>query len=222
MMQFDRNKHLGIISLTTWKARIDIVEWTLASLCIHCPEFHKVLVLSEDEFPGGVDSLPEHIRVMESAGMVEILWVKKNYKAFKKVLFTMQKYPDAIVISADDDCYYTQNYAKRLYDTATMYNNSIVRFSNCGNYFTQGPCTLYRPHLYHRALLPILKTIDGREDLLHDDDAYTECLRKNHIAIVNTGARYYPFRFHHDIAPIHKEYKTHSAFKNLYMGKGKY
>ena len=36
-------------------------------------------------------SVPELLSILSSR--FEILWVYKNYKAFKKVLFTMEKYP---------------------------------------------------------------------------------------------------------------------------------
>lgn len=111
------NGEKGVISLTSWKARIDTVHKTIENLLTMCPGFHVCLTLSLEEFPNGVFSLPRSLTDMEKANKFEIIWVKKNYKAFKKVLFAIMKYPQVPVISADDDCIYTENYAEKLYQS---------------------------------------------------------------------------------------------------------
>ena len=93
------NNEKAIISLTSWKARINIV--------------HRVI--AEEEFPNKENNLPRSLLRFVDSNLIEILWIEKNYKAFKKVLFTMEKYPNVPVISADDDCLYTFNYAEQLY-----------------------------------------------------------------------------------------------------------
>ena len=109
------NGEKAIISLTSWRARINTVSKTLFSLLKQCPGFHIVLVLSEEEFPKMMDELPEILKVFAENELIEILWVYKNYKSFKKVLFTMDKYRNVPVISADDGCVYVRNYAEELY-----------------------------------------------------------------------------------------------------------
>lgn len=114
MKQYNGEK--AIISLTSWKARINTVSKTIYSLIQKCPGFHIVLVLSEEEFPQKEAELPDDLMLLADSELIEILWVYKNYKSFKKVLFTMNKYHDVPVISADDDCIYTKNYAQVLFD----------------------------------------------------------------------------------------------------------
>ena len=120
------NSERAIISLTSWKARINTVSKTLYSLLTQCPGFHIVLVLSEEEFPKMMDELPENLKLFVDNELIEVLWVYKNYKSFKKVLFTMDKYRTVPVISADDDCIYTCNYAQELYDAWTKDKYSIL------------------------------------------------------------------------------------------------
>jgi hypothetical protein len=55
------NGEKAIISLTSWKARINTVSKTLCSLIKQCPGFHIVLVLSEEEFPQKEKELPENL-----------------------------------------------------------------------------------------------------------------------------------------------------------------
>ena len=122
------NGEKAIISLTSWKARINTVGKTLYSLLKMCPGFHIVLVLSEEEFPKKEEELPEELMLFVDNDLIEILWVYKNYKAFKKVLFTMDKYRDVPVISADDDCIYIINYAQELYDIWLNNKDSFITY----------------------------------------------------------------------------------------------
>ena len=133
----------AIISLTSWKARINTVGLTLFSLYKQCPGFHIVLVLSEDEFPQKEAELPDTIMAFVEQDLIEILWVKRNYKAYKKVIFTIEKYKGIPVISADDDCLYTCNYAEKLYKRWVQTRASVIRYTPRSKQITQGPCTLY-------------------------------------------------------------------------------
>ena len=124
------NGEKAIISLTSWKARINTVSKTLYSLIQQCPGFHIVLVLSEEEFPKMCEELPENLMLFVENEMIELLWIYRNYKSFKKVLFTMDKYRDVPVISADDDCIYTCNYAQELYDKWLENKSFCISMSN--------------------------------------------------------------------------------------------
>lgn len=120
------NGERAIISLTSWKARINTVSKTLYSLLKQCPGFHIVLVLSEEEFPLREKELPENLMVFVKNELIELLWVYKNYKSFKKVLFTMDKYRGVPVISADDGCIYIMNYAQILFDLWLKNKDKII------------------------------------------------------------------------------------------------
>ena len=101
----------AIISLTSWKARINTVGLTIFNLLKTCPGFHIVLVLAEEEFPSKEAELPKQLAAMANAGLFEILWIQKNVKSFKKWIFTAQRFSNIPIISADDDCLYNRNYA---------------------------------------------------------------------------------------------------------------
>ena len=146
------NGEKAIISLTSWRARINTVSKTLFSLIKQCPGFHIVLVLSEEEFPQMEKELPENLMLFVKNELIELLWVHKNYKAFKKVLFTISKYKNIPVISADDDCLYKCNYAQELYDKWKENEASIVGTSNAKKYkntfWPNGCCTLFPPFYF--------------------------------------------------------------------------
>lgn len=212
------NGEKAIISLTSWKARINTVSKTLFSLLKMCPGFHIVLVLSEEEFPKREDELPENLRVFVDNKLIELLWVYKNYKALKKVLFTMDKYRNIPVISADDDCIYTCNYAEQLYNKLEELNkeNCIIRFTRRRTFNTQGPCTLF--NIKSEDVLFLLSFLNKTYvNMLLDDDYYSKYLRKLKYKIFNVGAMKLPFIFHDDFKPITKNQRTNPIYKFCFI-----
>ena len=194
----------AIISLTSWKARIGTVAKTLFSLHKMCPGFHIVLVLSEDEFPKKEAELPENLMLFVDNDLVEILWVKQNYKSMKKVIFTMKRYPNIPIISADDDCLYTCNYAENLYNAWVKHKDTIFRYAARKGHerSPQGPCTIYPPeeicHLYERVMPDLDYGVT-----VGDDDAIKRAIAKNKMKIGCLGLDN-PFVFHTTVGAMHK------------------
>lgn len=177
------NGEKAIISLTSWTARINTVAKTLYSLVKMCPGFHIVLVLSEEEFPKMMDELPDNLKLFVDNELIEVLWVYKNYRSFKKWIFTSQKYPDIPVISADDDCIYTCNYAQMLYDV--WVNNKNCCVSNCSHKIASynmpnGYATLYVPMLGQFIQTKLNETVLSTNN---DDSLTAFILNKLHINI---------------------------------------
>ena len=142
------NSECAIISLTSWRARIATCSKTIYSLLKQCPGFHIVLVLSEEEFPKMMDELSENLKLFVDNELIEVLWVYKNYKSFKKWIFTADKYNDVPIISADDGCIYIRNYAEELYQEWIKHPNDIiseVKFEYYGISFGGGGCGMLFP-----------------------------------------------------------------------------
>lgn len=210
------NGENAIISLTSWKARINTVGKTLYSLLKMCTGFHIVLVLSEEEFPKKEEELPEELMLFVDNDLIEILWVYKNYKAFKKVLFTMDKYRNVPVISADDDCIYLRNYAQDFYDEwlkhkdcfISCWGNKYRNFNNGYTTNTAGAATLYPPFIFKETGIKNLS--DDLLKLTNQDDIYYLCLkmkmRLNNVII--NGSHRTTYKFHDEKNPIHNEYKV--------------
>lgn len=207
------NGEKAIISLTSWKARINTVSKTLFSLLKQCPDFHIVLVLSEEEFPKMCEELPENLMLFVENEMIELLWVYRNYKSFKKVLFTMDKYRDVPVISADDDCIYTCNYAQELYDRSLQINEKIISYSKnaCGQFYTQGPCTLYKTYLLKDYLTACFNGIKTQKDFSQDDAYYHIYLLKQQILVgwIYPERFKIPYKFHTTVGAINPHQYTH-------------
>lgn len=168
------NSERAIISLTSWKARINTVSKTIYSLLKHCPGFHIILVLSEEEFPKMMEELPDNLKLFVDNKLIEVLWVYKNYKSFKKVLFTMDKYRDVPVISADDDMEYMHNFAKELYDIWINNKNKIIGnrvHTKFGIHIHSGGCgVIYPPNCFKNYGLDFLKKFNmssSNDDMLY-------------------------------------------------------
>ena len=181
------NGEKAIISLTSWRARINTVDKTIYSLIKQCPGFHIVLVLSEEEFPKKEEELPERLMLFVENELIELLWVYKNYKSFKKVLFTMDKYREVPVISADDDCIYTCNYANDLFEEWKENVSSVIRYQGTkimsSNHAVSGPWTIYPPFKKFGmfALPKLLKMNQGKVNRSLDDDFYNAIIKKYKI-----------------------------------------
>ena len=206
----------AVISLTSWKARINTVSKTLYSLLTQCKGFHIVLVLSEEEFPKMMDELPENLKLFVDNELIEILWVYKNYRSFKKVLFTMDKYRDVPVISADDDCIYTCNYAQELYDK--WKNNKeckvCIYSTNKTKFITEGPCTLYK---MDNDIISLCFNLFKNFSNLEDDTLYKTALKKLNIITYRLNKLYLPFKFHTLKAAIHPQYYKDPFYKKYIL-----
>lgn len=207
----------AIISLTSWRARINTCSKTIYSLLKQCPGFHIVLVLSEEEFPKMMDELPENLKVFAENKLIEILWVYKNYKSFKKVLFTMDKYRDVPIISADDDCIYTCNYAQELYNA--WVKNKIKCFSYIGNtkykntIVISSQFSIFPPYCF---LEYGLKFLNQKIINVQEDDGYYAVLRnKFNIGVIILKRKLKDLIiFHDEILPLKNIY-TKRKFNTL-------
>ena len=116
----------AIISLTSWKARINTVGKTIYSLIKQCPGFHIVLVLSEEEFPKKENELPEDLMLFVKNNLIELLWFYDNIGPHKKYYPTMLKYRDVPIITVDDDYIYPYGFADELFNVHLNNPNSII------------------------------------------------------------------------------------------------
>lgn len=102
-----------IISLTTYSRRIYQVYMVVESLLEQTLKPNRIILwLDENEFTH--DSLPLNLLMLEKRG-VQIEFCE-NVRSYKKLIPTLRKYPEAIVITADDDILYAEDFVERLYN----------------------------------------------------------------------------------------------------------
>ena len=211
------NNEIGVISLTSWTARINTVAKTLFSLVQQCPNFHIVLVLAEEEFPKMTAELPENLMLFVENELIELMFVRKNYRSFKKVLFTMDKYRDVPVISADDDCIYTCNYAQELYNAWLKNSNAIISSGVETKYnftWSCGASSLYPPNKLN---IVALNNKDLVFNFASNDDAYIAAVSKKlNIKYISLHKNW--FFFHDDVNAMSKShiYNVKRDLTNFY------
>ena len=103
-----------IVSLTSYPARINTVNQTILTLLNQTVRAEKVILwLAEEQFPNKEKDLPPKLLDLTSKGLT-IDWCK-DIKSYKKLIPTMKKYPNALIVTADDDILYKNNWLEQLY-----------------------------------------------------------------------------------------------------------
>lgn len=104
-----------IVSLTSFPARIQYVHRTINTLLRQTVKPDRVILwLAEEEFPDKEESLPENLLKLKNLGF-EIRWCK-NLLSYKKIVPALQEFPNEIIVTADDDIYYPEDWLESLYN----------------------------------------------------------------------------------------------------------
>jgi hypothetical protein len=193
------NNEIGIISLTSWSARITTVGMTIFSLLKQCPHFHISLCLAVEEFPNQLRDMPPDIMKLVQNHLIEILWVYNNIKSFKKVIPAMSIYKSVPIISADDDCIYVYNYAQQLYDMYKITNDRPINYRKSSIPFcTCGPATLYPPSLFNY----ILDEFASYSTTSYQDDGFfADIFKKKNVQPLAISNKF-PCYFHDETKPL--------------------
>ncbi len=103
-----------IISLTSFPPRINTVHLTIDSLMRQTMRADKIILwLSDTEFPKRESELPQTLLDLTHRGL-EIRWCE-NTRSYKKLIPTLTQFPDAPIITADDDVIYPDDMVELLY-----------------------------------------------------------------------------------------------------------
>ena len=99
------------ITLTSWKARINFIHKNLENLLTNKIKPKKIILnLALEEFPNKNSELPKEILyLLKKYKNFEIFWVKENNNVFKKLIPTLNRFKNDIIITLDDDILYPSN-----------------------------------------------------------------------------------------------------------------
>lgn len=168
-----------IVSLTSYKPRINDVKYTIYSLLNqNFPPDKLILWLDEDSFPLREENLPRDLLELKNFGLT-IDWCE-NLRPYKKLIPALEKYPDDIIVTADDDLFYQPDWlevlynehlknpdyviAHRAYRIRLNAQGNIYPYDNWykeivsaqlfyGNFFTSGAGALYKKNFFHNDIL---------------------------------------------------------------------
>lgn len=99
-----------IVSMTTWPPRFAVAQQAMAAIVEQVKadnlqdRVHLVMVLSEDEvcFAETRSEACQLLNIMEKLG-VEIIYDMGNIRSHKKLIPTLEKYPNNPILVVDDD-----------------------------------------------------------------------------------------------------------------------
>ena len=147
-----------IVSLTSYPGRIYTVHKTIDTLLSQTVKPDKVILwLAFEQFPKREKELPKELLKLKKRGLT-IEWCE-DLRSYKKLIPTLQKYPEDIIVTADDDAYYAENWLELLYQS---YNREDGLFIHChritkvffeeGEYrvIPEGKSTYSQPSFLHK------------------------------------------------------------------------
>ncbi len=113
-----------IVSLTSFPDRIHSVHKCIKTLLNQTMKPDKVILwLTEDQFPNKEKDLPKELLELKNYGLT-IDWCE-NIFSYKKLIPALQKYPNSIIITTDDDIYYAKDTIETLYNSYLKNPKSI-------------------------------------------------------------------------------------------------
>lgn len=119
----NRNPQI-IVSLTSMPERMKDLHIGLYSLFNQTATPDRIILwLSKEEFPNKEKDLPKKILKFKKFGL-EIKWCD-NIKSYKKLIPTLQKFPDDVIITADDDILYPEEWLLKLLSAHEKEPNTI-------------------------------------------------------------------------------------------------
>ena len=114
-----------IISLTSYPLRINYVHITIKSLLKQTIKPKKIILwLAESDFPKRNNNLPKNLLLLQDK-IVKIEYYEKNIRSYKKLIPTVEKYPNKIIITVDDDIIYKKDTIEKLYKNYLKYPKDI-------------------------------------------------------------------------------------------------
>lgn len=162
-----------IVSLTSFPARIDKVWLVIECLFRQTVLPDKIILwLSQEQF-ASLESLPVRLKTYLSRGL-DIRMVEGDIRSHKKYAYTLMQYPEAILITIDDDLFYRSTLIEELmmghkahpkaviahYTHTIQYDKdgNILPYNQWENnviegdhlFFGSGGGTLFPPHALHK------------------------------------------------------------------------
>jgi len=163
-----------IVSLTSYPGRMYDLKYTLYSLLNQSLKPDRIILwLAKEQYPNLEEDIAPSILNLKTTGL-EIMWCE-DIGSYKKMIPALKLFPDDIIVTADDDIYYPEDWLELLYNAYSKEPNYIHahrahivkvvgnKFApynsweqktyreNASCYFfpTSGGGVLYPPHMLH-------------------------------------------------------------------------
>jgi hypothetical protein len=114
---------LLVLSLTTYGKRIYTVELVIRSLMSQTLRADKI-ILWLDELEFTADNIPLDLAELE--GEQFSIQYCPDFKSYKKLVPSLQQFPDSVIITFDDDLIYAPNLVQDLFSAHQKMPNAVV------------------------------------------------------------------------------------------------
>lgn len=112
-----------VVSLTTFPKRFLHIELCLKSLILQSEKPDRIIVYLGSD--ANDVELPKSMKQFERYGVEFQHDKKRNLRSHKKYFYAMQEFPDAVVVTADDDVVYPVDWLKSLLDSYKEYPDAV-------------------------------------------------------------------------------------------------
>jgi len=114
-----------IVSLTSFPARIKTTHLAINTLLRQTFKPDRIILwLAEEQFINKEADLPKEILDLKDFGL-ELRWTQ-DIKSYKKLIPALKEFPQDIIVTADDDIYYEEDWLESIYKKYTEYPDCIV------------------------------------------------------------------------------------------------
>lgn len=115
-----------IVSVTSYPARIHAAATALRTLTEQTvPADRIILWLAEEQFPEREQALPPDLLTLLTDGQVQLRWCPEDLAPHKKYFYAMQDYPEAVIITTDDDILYPKTMIEELMRGYLLYPDCV-------------------------------------------------------------------------------------------------
>lgn len=115
-----------IVSLTSYPARINSAVLALKTIYRQTKKPDEVVLwLAEADFPNKLNELPEELLKLVSENGLSIRWCEKDLKSHNKYFRAFKEYPDALVITVDDDILYHEKLVENLFLSYLLHPHAV-------------------------------------------------------------------------------------------------
>lgn len=164
-----------IVSLTSFPPRINTVYYCIKSLLNQSYKPDAVILwLAKEQFPKGEGDLPDKLLSLKKHGLSIQWW--SDIRSYKKIIPALEMFPDADIVTSDDDVYYSRDWLKGLVSAHDKNPNNVCCYRAAKIIFED---TFRREH-------PAINISYGKATYLHQQ--------------TGVGGVYYPKGcFYHDV-----------------------
>ncbi len=121
-----KTKEKIILTMKSWKKRINYCHKSIEILLTNSlPPYKLILNLAKEEFQKKNLELPKNLLNLLKYDNFEIFWVEENNNVFKKLIPTINRFKEDLIITVDDDVIYPNDMIEKVITLFRKYGSKF-------------------------------------------------------------------------------------------------